>query len=98
MTESKEIISRQLGIIKQILSKTGGGEYPIEIQLELYRQVNKWLLSDKIARERKNNNSNHKNATLKQKNLLDSLNVSYKPDIGLREASRLIKKNLEGGN
>ena len=101
MSNAEEIINKQLAIVKQILSKTGDGTMTIDLQIEVYRQVNKWLISDKIALERKNNNGNHNNnevkpASQKQLDLLDKLEIEYKPGIDMKTASAKIKSELGG--
>lgn len=52
MSNCQEHIKRQIAIIKAI--NTFGNGLSQDWKLEAYRQVNKWLISDRINEDRKN--------------------------------------------
>lgn len=84
MSNAEEIINHQIGIIKQIFQKTGDGEICKELQIELYKQVNKWLISNKISDERKNDNEIK--PTDKQ--------IEYAKNLGIIKPETFSKKSL----
>ncbi len=52
MSNCEGHIKRQVAIVKAV--NTFGNGLSQDWKMEIYRQVNKWLISDKIGEERKN--------------------------------------------
>ena len=52
MSNCEEHIKRQIAIVKAV--NTFGNGLSQDCKMEVYRQVNKWLISDKINEDRKN--------------------------------------------
>ena len=52
MSDCQEHIKRQIAIVKAV--NTFGNGLSQEWKVEIYKQVNKWLLSDRITNEKKN--------------------------------------------
>ena len=53
MSNCQEHVKRQIAIIKAVNSFGNGLSQ--DWKIEVYKQVNKWLLSDRITEERRNN-------------------------------------------
>jgi len=51
MSDCQEHIKRQIAIVKAV--NTFGNGLSQEWKVEVYKQVNKWLLSDRITNEKK---------------------------------------------
>jgi len=100
MNNTEETVNQQIALIKLITSKTGDGKMCKEYQIELYKMVNKWLISDRIQAERNNkgnnNNTETRPASQKQLDLLKTLGVTHEPDIDMKTASAKIKSELGG--
>ena len=86
-----EILTFQIALAKKVVHKTGNSFFPVEFQLSIYEQCNKDIRMNKINN---NNGSSLKNATSKQKKLMDDLHIKYTDDIDVKTASKKISEAL----
>lgn len=89
--DTDESLKFQIALSKRVIHETGNGEFPIEMQLAIYDQINRDLRTEKI-----NNNNNIKLASQKQRDLMQRLKIEFSEDTTLKQASKLISDKLEG--
>ena len=84
--EIENEIKRQREIIDAVLKEFD--KSCKEIQLLAIDKVNSWLISNRIQKEK--NSRNDEPASSAQKKYMDSLEISYEPNISKKQAHKLI--------
>ena len=104
MTDNIEIVKREVALARMVIGETQG--FDKDMQLEIYRTVVKWCISNRISAERGGVNSSHDKAngnnldnspTPAQLKYAESLKIDNPGQYTKKELSKRIEDKKNGG-